>query len=380
MKLLEKILVPINLEDNLNPQIDTAFELAKKFNSEVTLLSVLPEEAKIPSINKHVVNHIEKKIETMLSSFRAENITIDIRIEYGNEFDKTISIAEEENVNLVLFSNHPDGEEGSATLDILAEKLIRKSEKPIWIVKQGDKHFPEKILCSIDYSDASARALTNAIKIARVFKKELHIINVVELIGNNYSKRFTVDFEQENKRNIRENDEAFKAFLQRFNFIDVNYKTEILSGDTDAEIKKYVKKNNIDLLFMGATGKTFLQRILLGSVTEKIIRELPCAMVVTKSENILNVKIDADISEVEKHIAIAKKLEETGYYDEAIEQLQTCLQKNDLHIPTLILISELYAKKGDKDEALFYKQKIDNILERLWNKEMQSEIRKLLKL
>lgn len=380
MKLLEKILVPVNLEDDLNPQIDTAFELAKKFNSEVTLLSVLPEEAKIPSINKHVVNHIEKKIETMLSSFRAENITIVIRIEYGNEFDKTISIAEEENVNLVLFSNHPDGEEGSATLDILAEKLIRKSEKPIWIVKQGDKHFPEKILCSIDYSDASARALTNAIKIARVFKKELHIINVVELIGNNYSKRFTVDFEQENKRNIRENDEAFKAFLQRFNFIDVNYKTEILSGDTDAEIKKYVKKNNIDLLFMGATGKTFLQRILLGSVTEKIIRELPCAMVVTKSENILNVKIDADISEVEKHIAIAKKLEETGYYDEAIEQLQTCLQKNDLHIPTLILISELYAKKGDKDEALFYKQKIDNILERLWNKEMQSEIRKLLKL
>lgn len=379
MKLLEKILVPVNFDTDVNPQIETAFELAKKFNSRISFINFLPNEAKIETINKYIVQHIEKKFEKIFSLEQAANIVIDTRIEYGNKFDKIITVAEEDNVNLILFSNHIDNEDDAFSIDVLAEKLIRKSEKPVWIVKDNGKHFPDKILCAIDYSEPSSRALLNAIKIARSFKKELHILNVLEPIGNKYSTRFAVDFEEENKKNVVENEQTFNNYLSKFNFTDVNYKTSILSGKIDNEILNYIKQNDIDLLFIGATGKTFFQRILLGSVTENIIRNMPCAMVITKSENILNVKIDADISEVEKHIVIAKKLEETGFYEEAIEHLHTCLKKNDLHIPTLSLIIELYNKKGDKESAEYYKTKIENILNRLWNKEMQIEIRKHLK-
>ncbi len=262
----------------------------------------------------------------------------------------------------------------------MAEKLIRKSQKPVWVVKEGGKALPEKILCSVDYSDASIRALNNAIKIARTFRTKLFVINVFEPMENSYSLRYEFDYQQENKKNESENAKRFNEFLNKFNFTDIDYQTHIFSGKPDKEIVRFADQNQVDLLFMGATGKTFLQRILLGSVTEKVIRKLPCPMVITKSENILNLKIDADISEIEKHLANAQKLEETGYYKEAIEQLKICLQINDLHLPALSALAKLYEKIGENELAEIYNKKIDEILKRLWNKKIELEIRKSLKL
>ena len=127
---------------------------------------------------------------------------------------------------------------------------------------------------------------------------------------------------------------------------------------------------------MGANGKSLLQRVFLGSVTEMVIRQLPGSMVITKSENILNLKIDFEISEIEKHFTNAMQLEKTGYYEDAIDQLKICLQINDLHIPALNALIKLYIKVGKKDLSEMYSKKLDEILRRLWDKKIEMEIRK----
>lgn len=380
MKLLEKILIPVNFENDDNSHIEIAIELSKKFNSKIIFINILPEEAKIESLNLLIVKQVNEKFNTFINMAQLEGVDLETRIEYGNKFEHIITIADNENVNVIVFPSKLDHSEDGYALDFLAEKLIRKSQKPVWIVKDGAKSFPEKILCSVDYSEASSRALNNAIKIARTFNKTLHIINVLEPLSANYSARFEVNLEKENQKKASDNKQAFENFLSGFNFVNVNYEATIIMGNPEKEIKQYIQENNIDLLFMGATGKTFFQRILLGSVTEKIIRQLPCSMVITKSENILNVKIDSDISEIEKHMSVARKLEKSGYYQEAIDQLQISLQKNDLHIPTLSLIRQLYIKIGDDTMANTYKQKIDDILKRLWSGDIENEIRKHYKI
>jgi nucleotide-binding universal stress UspA family protein len=246
------------------------------------------------------------------------------------------------------------------------------------MIKEGEKAFPNSMLCTVDFSDASRRALNNAIKIARTFKKRLYILNIMKPVENSFSPRYSIDFEKENERIAKENKILFEEFLAEFNFTDVDYETKVEKGDPASEILSFVSRMNIDLLFMGATGKTFLQRVLLGSVTEKIIRELPSSMVITKAESILNLKIDSDISEIEKHLSNAKRLEDSGYYEEAIHQLKLSIQKNDLHIPALNALSRLYDKIGDVEMSKTYRQKIDTILRRLWDKKIEIEIKKQL--
>ena len=168
--------------------------------------------------------------------------------------------------------------------------------------------------------------------------------------------------------------------MDGFNFIDLDHQTLILKGKPYKEITKYVNESGIDLLLMGTTGKSLLQRFFIGGVTEMVLRHLPCSIVTTKSANLLNLKIDDDISNLEKHFKQAEKLQETGFYKEAIEQLKICLQINDLHIPAISALIKIHSKLGQKEPAEDYNKKLNEILKRLWDKKIELEIRKNFKL
>lgn len=376
MKLLEKILVPVSIKETSAEQLNVAAELAKKFNSQVILLHVLPLEAKKDSINSLIMGYLDNDFKKVLTDLNKQGINAEKRIVYGNMFDQIMSASENENVNLILIGNENQHINGNYKVGVMAEKLIRKSQKPVWIVKAGSNTIPGKILCPVDFSEASERALNNAIKISRTFQAKLSVISIFEPLEENPSMRYNIDYLKEDGELENEASRKFAEFIKKFNFTDVDYHTELIRGKIHEKIISFSTENGIDMLFMGATGKSLLQRVLLGSVTETVMRELPGSMVITKSENILNLKIDFEISEIEKHFNNATELEKAGYYTEAIEQLKICLQINDLHIPALNALKKLYSKIGEKETSEIYSKRLEAILSRLWDKKLELEIRK----
>jgi len=56
----------------------------------------------------------------------------------------------------------------------------------------------------------------------------------------------------------------------------------ILEGKPAAEIVRYAREKEIDLIVIGTQGKRGIERILLGSVAESIIRTAPCKVLVVK--------------------------------------------------------------------------------------------------
>ena len=102
MKLLEKILVPIRTNEISTEQLNVAIQLANKFHSQLILLSVLPNEAKKDSINSLIMKYVDNDFKKVLDKLKKIGIHAEKRISYGNMFDQIISIAEMENVNLIL--------------------------------------------------------------------------------------------------------------------------------------------------------------------------------------------------------------------------------------------------------------------------------------
>jgi nucleotide-binding universal stress UspA family protein len=380
MKLLEKILVLIELNKTSVDQLRVPIQLANKFNSQLILLHVLPAEANKESINSLIMKYVNEDFKRILTDLKKIGIQAEKRIAFGNKTDQTLSISEKENVSLILIVNEIEHIDNNYNINTVAEKLIRKSQKPIWVVKSSSEMFPDKILCPVDFSDSSERALNNAIRISRTFQAELFIITVFEPLEENTSLRYNIDFKEENEELENETRKKFKEFLKKFNFTDINYNTELIRGKIYEQIVTFAKVKDINLIFMGANGKSLLQRVFLGSVTEMVIRQFPCSMVITKSENILNLKIDFEISEIEKHFTNAMQLEKIGYYEDAIDQLKICLQINDLHIPALNALIKLYIKVGKNDLSEMYSKKLEEILRRLWDKKIEMEIRKNYKL
>ena len=379
MQLLEKILVAVNVNETNPAQINVAKELALKFKSNLILMGVLPSDAQKSSVNNIITHYVEKDLNDIESDLQKSGIVVDKKLVYGSILEQIIIESEKENVNVILVPEKFGPLEEDHKVGVVVEKLVRKCHKPVWVVDTEGKQFPGDIVCSIDYSDASERALHNAIRMARHFKSKLYIVNVLEPLEEFYSPRFEIDYEKENKILEEDNKVRFDEFLKRFNFADIEFETSILKGTIYKELKEFILLNNIRLLFIGATGKKFFQRVLLGSVTELMVRYLPCSTVVTKSENIINLKMDSDISGIEKHYADAMKLEAEGLLEEAIEKLNMCLQINDLHFPTLNALAKFYKKTGNEEMAETYSKKMDEIVNRLWDKDVENEIRKRLK-
>src|SRR5438132_10289211 len=55
-----------------------------------------------------------------------------------------------------------------------------------------------------------------------------------------------------------------------------------LEGDPASEIVRYAADAGIDLIVMGTHGRTGLERQLMGSVAEKVMRDAPCSVLVVK--------------------------------------------------------------------------------------------------
>jgi hypothetical protein len=63
---------------------------------------------------------------------------------------------------------------------------------------------------------------------------------------------------------------------------DIPVRHVLLSGDPAEEIVRYGRDTGMDLIVMGTHGRTGLERLLLGSVAEKVLRDAACSVLVVK--------------------------------------------------------------------------------------------------
>jgi|AntDeeMinimDraft_6_1070357.scaffolds.fasta_scaffold01848_5 nucleotide-binding universal stress UspA family protein len=125
-----------------------------------------------------------------------------------------------------------------------------------------------KIFLPTDGSEHAEVALEHAIDLAQKYDAQLHVLYVVDVRANsgfNMWPDMLEELQAVGKEVTQEiADKAEKSGIEVI--------TEVKTGIPYKEINTYIRENDIDLITMGTRGKTGLDRILLGSVTEKIIR------------------------------------------------------------------------------------------------------------
>jgi nucleotide-binding universal stress UspA family protein len=126
----------------------------------------------------------------------------------------------------------------------------------------------DNVLVPTDGSDASLEAVDHAIDVARTFDATLHTLYVVELsaLPAEFDPARVYDELEEEGRS------AVGVVTDRADEADVPVKAYVGSGPPHRAILDYVDEHDVDLIVMGTHGRTGLDRYLLGSVTEKVVR------------------------------------------------------------------------------------------------------------
>ncbi len=140
----------------------------------------------------------------------------------------------------------------------------------------------QKILLPTDGSKFAEKAADHAIWIASKSGAEIIVLNVIEtssLVGlpaEDLIVRIKEMLKEEGRRSLERISEMVTEEEKELKIEDikVNLKTE--EGSPADAILKTVEKEGIDLVVMGTSGKHGLDRFLLGSVTEKVVRSAKC--------------------------------------------------------------------------------------------------------
>src|SRR5438552_4094730 len=141
-----------------------------------------------------------------------------------------------------------------------------------------------RILIPTDFSKFSQVALNYASAFAEKFAAELYLLHVIQDLAVFIPDMITVapppvpTVEQMTKAV----QEAFDRLIKDNRLERFPIHRDVREGTPFYEIVRYAKEQNIDLIIMGTHGHTGLTHMLLGSVTEKVVRKAPCPVLTVR--------------------------------------------------------------------------------------------------
>ena len=135
----------------------------------------------------------------------------------------------------------------------------------------------KKILVPVDFSENSQKVLRMAADVAGRFKAELIVVFVVQSFDD-YSGFFVphIPIIQLEEEMVKSAEEKMKSFAAETLNGSVPHTTAVLSGDVVEEINRFAGEEKADMIVMGTHGYKGLDKILFGSVAEKIVKTAPC--------------------------------------------------------------------------------------------------------
>ncbi|MCX9012519.1 MAG: universal stress protein [Candidatus Methanoperedens sp.] len=140
-----------------------------------------------------------------------------------------------------------------------------------------------KILIATDGSDYTKSAIEYAVELAKNTEAKLYAIYVIDTAA---FASIPMDAAWESMYELlkQEGDEATAYVADKAQAEGLEVERYTVEGHPAEEIRKFAEENSVDLIAMGTLGKSGLDRFLLGSVAEKVVRTSKIPVLVVRGK------------------------------------------------------------------------------------------------
>jgi nucleotide-binding universal stress UspA family protein len=136
------------------------------------------------------------------------------------------------------------------------------------------------ILCTTDFSDFSNHVVPYGIALAKEFDAKLYLCHVIDLSSAAIYGEAVLALEEQQSRMTKFALEELKKLIGARS---VAWEPLVAIGNPAVEVGRLAEEKGIDLAIAASHGRSGLKRVILGSVTERLIRTLPCPLLVVRS-------------------------------------------------------------------------------------------------
>jgi len=139
---------------------------------------------------------------------------------------------------------------------------------------------PHLILHPTDFSEGSNFAFQIAVDLARQNQAVLLVLHVVETLGPENATYGEISSQLQPQGYDKRLEETMRRLRPAAN--DVSIEHLLVEGNPAQEIDRVARDRACDLIVLGTHGRTGLKRLLMGSISEKVVRLAPCPVLTVK--------------------------------------------------------------------------------------------------
>jgi len=291
---IQKVLVPTDFSETSRGAVNYGLSLALQYEARLVLCHVVPATAMLAtafpaesfSIESDQLAQVQLELPSLIPETSRGRVGLRIVTRIGRVMDELLAIIDEEEPDVVVMGTH--GRSGAERLFLgsTTERLLRKSPVPVLTVSRQESADPataglpralHRIVYATDFSPHSDSGLRAAAELARAARAELVILHVLQNFDIGYfgKARSIILYSASQIDSWRQQalDSLEDAVASVRDSVDV--KSVMASGTPAQVILRVAADRDADLIVINLHGKGFLDRALLGSTAERVIRMSP---------------------------------------------------------------------------------------------------------
>lgn len=284
-----KILCPVDFSRDSDYGVAYAEQFAKLIGAEVHCIHVVDtktyggsfEGAYVSSgmseaTMSQIETHVHKEFDSLMKRFELLHFEATGHFVHGDPAKEIIKLADELDVNCIVMATHGRTGFDQFVFGSTCEKVVRLSHVPVLTVRPQEKWSLDdlslsfkRVLCTLDFSDFSKAGLTTAVELCKKFDAKLVLAHALDTrleypVLEPGIVAGTLDSRQRDAENYLA--EVAKEVE------GVECETHTVAGNPHVALLKLIEQNDIDLVVMTTHGHRGLSHLLLGSITERIVK------------------------------------------------------------------------------------------------------------
>jgi nucleotide-binding universal stress UspA family protein len=280
---ISKILCPVDFFPASDAALNNAAELAANYDARIHLLHVitplLPTAYEYAIDTASIMDSLEKnaaeEMKALVARAKEAGVCADVELRIGDVYDEIKQCIEAEKPELVVMGTH--GRRGVERwfMGSTTEKLMRHCPVPLLTISASGEKLAaaaprfRRILVTTDFSEGTADALAYAFFVAQENDSRIMLLHVVHDATADVSGKYRDLL-------LKGVDEQLQELIppEARNWCDVV--TSVKTGAPYRIILRTLEDEKVDLLVMNIHGKGMLDRALLGSTAERVVRAASC--------------------------------------------------------------------------------------------------------
>lgn len=271
--MLERILVPLDGSEVAESVLKRSMALLKRPGTEVLLLRATGM-MQSPSFDASSLEEkLRREAQTYLDGIkrRLEEAGVRVRtfVRDGLAAELILGTAAREGATLILMSTHGRTGLSRWVFGSVAEKVLRASDTPVFVVRsfgpEAPVYPPARIVVPVDDSSSSMEVLPAVETLAKAANAHVYVLNVMEhsAVAGPVSPCL---------------ERAYRALQDA----GVSCEPVLRRGDAAEQILDATRELHADLVAIATHGRSGVGRWVLGSITEKVLRTAPVSLLVMR--------------------------------------------------------------------------------------------------